>query len=268
MSLVSFGNRSRASGGAFYDYSARYGAVREEDKITLRQSMFPESIPDDFLLHPDVKRELPPLPMVEQKRFDDLAAQMGLTELLDLPRIALSNGQTRRARILKAILSKPELLLLDEPTSMLFNTNDIPHNLTAFLCSQKAGLDVHTRPALLSLLQTLHEARAPRVILGLRTQDPVPQWITHLAFVHGDTVTTGSKDSVLQSKQYKTLGEAALKKKRELSTCSVVNRAASISADGKVLVDLVDVSVKYGPRVVCPVATSLLLDPPVDRQCC
>jgi hypothetical protein len=40
--LVSFAHRPRASGGAFYDYTARYGAVRDEDRVTLRQSMFPE----------------------------------------------------------------------------------------------------------------------------------------------------------------------------------------------------------------------------------
>jgi ABC-type molybdate transport system ATPase subunit len=52
-----------------------------------------------------------------QNNFDDLAGKLGLNPLLDLPLVALSNGQTRRARILKALLSIPELLLLDEPLS-------------------------------------------------------------------------------------------------------------------------------------------------------
>ena len=50
--------------------------------------------------------------------FETLTVQMNLTSLLDLPLLALSNGQTRRVRIVKAILDKPELLLLDEPLSM------------------------------------------------------------------------------------------------------------------------------------------------------
>ncbi len=54
---------------------------------------------------------------VQKKRFDELIDKVGLTSFLDLPLVALSNGQTRRARIVKAILSKPELLLLDEPLS-------------------------------------------------------------------------------------------------------------------------------------------------------
>ncbi|KAG2098419.1 uncharacterized protein F5147DRAFT_358986 [Suillus discolor] len=43
---VSFAHRPRAAGAAFYDYTSRYGAVREEDRITLRESTFGEH---DFL---------------------------------------------------------------------------------------------------------------------------------------------------------------------------------------------------------------------------
>lgn len=50
--------------------------------------------------------------------FERLVEQIGLTNLLDLPMLTLSNGQTRRARVVKAILERPELLLLDEPLSM------------------------------------------------------------------------------------------------------------------------------------------------------
>jgi len=102
ISIVSFTHRPRSSGGAFYDYTARYGAVREEDRITLRQNMFPDTAEKAVNAEND---------------FDDLAGKLGLKALLDLPLVALSNGQTRRARILKALLPKPELLLLDEPLS-------------------------------------------------------------------------------------------------------------------------------------------------------
>jgi len=54
---------------------------------------------------------------VKEDIFEDLTGRLGLTSLLDLPLLALSNGQTRRARIVKAIMSEPELLLLDEPLS-------------------------------------------------------------------------------------------------------------------------------------------------------
>ncbi|KAG2050943.1 hypothetical protein BDR06DRAFT_625528 [Suillus hirtellus] len=87
---------------------------------------------------------------VKKGIFEDLTSRLGLSSL------ALSNGQTRRARIVKAILSEPELLVLDEPLT---------------------GLDVNTRPILLNVLRSLHESRSPRIIVGLRIQDPVPDWI-------------------------------------------------------------------------------------------
>jgi ABC-type multidrug transport system ATPase subunit len=60
-----------------------------------------------------------------------------------------------------------------------------------------AGLDVNTRPTLLSVLQSLHETCKPRIIMGLRMQDPVPDWISHVALVRGGTVATGTKDEIL-----------------------------------------------------------------------
>jgi ABC-type sugar transport system ATPase subunit len=93
--LVSFSTRLRAGGGEFYDYTARYGALRDSDRNTLRQS----------------------LPTSLNSKLAELAEQLDLTHLLDLPLVALSNGQTRRARILDALLASPEILVLDEPFS-------------------------------------------------------------------------------------------------------------------------------------------------------
>jgi molybdate transport system ATP-binding protein len=43
------------------------------------------------------------------------ARQLGVEECLPLAFIKLSNGQTRRARIARALLARPELLILDDP---------------------------------------------------------------------------------------------------------------------------------------------------------
>jgi ABC-type molybdenum transport system ATPase subunit/photorepair protein PhrA len=39
---------------------------------------------------------------------------------------------------------------------------------------------VHVRKTVSCVLRDAHAARAPRVLLGLRAQDPVPNWITHV----------------------------------------------------------------------------------------
>lgn len=102
IALVSFAAQRRGAGGAFYDYTARYGAVRDEDRLTLRETLFADDTSDSALA-----------------QLDLLAERLDLKNLLDLPFIVLSNGQTRRARIAKALMSRPELLLLDEPLSKL-----------------------------------------------------------------------------------------------------------------------------------------------------
>jgi ABC-type Mn2+/Zn2+ transport system ATPase subunit len=90
---VSFAPQRVTTGGAFYDFTARYGAVREEDRITLQESL---GVVDVVL-----------------------AESLDLKRLLNLPLVALSNGQTRRARILQALMRSPtpEVLVLTEPLS-------------------------------------------------------------------------------------------------------------------------------------------------------
>ncbi|KAI0061896.1 P-loop containing nucleoside triphosphate hydrolase protein [Artomyces pyxidatus] len=231
IALVSFAHRPRASGGAFYDYTARYGAVREEDRVTLRESMFPEEsglvrdalksfvVNDKTQVSYAQEREAR---MERKVHFEEWVRKLGLDSLLDLPLVALSNGQTRRARIVKALLDKPEILLLDEPLT---------------------GLDVHTRPTLLSLLHTLHEARSPRIIMSLRMQDPIPEWVSHVALVSNGRVHAGEKDVILKSLAHH---EAKTKEASHLPR----TESSQPHGQGEILVEMRDVNVKYHERHV------------------
>lgn len=99
-----------APGGVKGAYlSARYESRREETDWSLRQYLRGETE-----LNPSKKISGPRL---DDHAFTKVVRDLRLQNLIDLPVSHLSNGQTRRSRIAKALLDKPRLLLLDEPFS-------------------------------------------------------------------------------------------------------------------------------------------------------
>lgn len=86
----------------------------------------------------------------------DAARRLGIEPQLPLSFIKLSNGQTRRARIARALLAHPELLILDDP----------------FL-----GVDAAGRADIAALLGRL-VADGLRLVL-MCAPDAVPGWVTN-----------------------------------------------------------------------------------------
>ncbi|KAG7005040.1 ABC transporter ATP-binding protein modF [Physcia stellaris] len=162
---------------------------------------------------------------------------LNLANLVEMPVGNLSNGQTRRARIAKALLGMPEVLLLDEP----------------FM-----GLDPPTQAALSPLLFDLARASSPRLLLALRPQDPVPDWITHLIYLNPSLHVQyqGIKEEVL-GKLVVRMAESLPAKifPQTISPVSDLIKGTTVYPEpynglGEPIVQMKDVIIKYGDKKV------------------
>jgi len=111
---------------------------------------------------------------VNEELLASIFKKLKLEGLEDRWSMGLSNGQMRRARLAKALIHEPKLLIIDDP----------------FL-----GLDPTASSIVSDLLGELPPN--PHVVLGLRYQDTIPDWITNIAVVdENGVITTGKKTDV------------------------------------------------------------------------
>jgi ABC-type molybdenum transport system ATPase subunit/photorepair protein PhrA len=173
---VGFDVERKSFGGAYL--SARYESLKEETDFTLQRyltGIVTMNPGEEELKAKSVDAE------VMRKVMHDLE----LERFLEKPVAMLSNGQSRRARIGKALLAQPLMLCLDAP----------------FI-----GLDPIVTKHISNVLHRLAEANAPRIVLSLRPQDTVPEWITHIVYAgeDGKVDALGPKEEVFRflKKQY------------------------------------------------------------------
>ena len=134
-----------------------------------------------------------------------------------------------------------------------------------------AGLDVTHRPQLTSLLQELHESRKPRILMALRLQDPLPEWITHVAFVEGQHVHPQPRSEFRSSFPAPPLNyNYPVTRGRDGNKLDKSEkddwRGLNVRKEGRELVKMQNVNVRYNDRHVRnPLLSSLL--PSLSRYC-
>jgi len=135
---VSFKEESRLFSYSRHYYQQRFNFIEPEDDLTLDQFIRAgANAPDD--------------------EIERVCTALGLQTLRELSLIKLSNGQTRRARLARALLSRPEMLLLDEP----------------FM-----GLDTEGRAEVADMLGRLVR-HGLRLIL-ITPREMIPDWVTNV----------------------------------------------------------------------------------------
>ncbi len=106
-----------------------------------------------------------------------LAEQFGISALLDRRFKYLSTGETRKTLLCQALMTDPQLLILDEPFD---------------------GLDVNSRQQLAALLADLHSAGIT-LVLVLNRFDEIPEFVQFAGVLADCTLSeTGEKSSLLQ----------------------------------------------------------------------
>ena len=146
---------------------------------------------------------------------DTLFTLFGLETFHDKHIVLLSSGELRKFQLIKALMSKPSVLILDNP----------------FI-----GLDAPTRDLLRGLLEKMIEVMHLHVILVLSREEEIPDFITHVVPVEG--LVCGQKDVYLPQSSVVEQNE--------------VKAPESIQEDEpkEEIVRLNKVSIRYGERTI------------------
>jgi iron complex transport system ATP-binding protein len=117
---------------------------------------------------------------VDEDRARNLLLQLGCRALVERRFGTLSEGERKRVQLARALMTDPELLLLDEPA---------------------AGLDLGGREALLHMLGRLaQDPQAPALVLVSHHVEEVPAGFTHaLLLREGAVVAAGPIREVMRS---------------------------------------------------------------------
>jgi len=140
--------------------------------------------PDDQLFTPTVREDVEYGPKnlglpakVISERCDHILEDIGISHLKDRPPHRLSFGEKKKVSLATALILRPELLILDEPT---------------------ANLDLLSRRALIDLLNELN-AEGTTIVISTHDVEALPELADRVIVVsHGSLLGRGEMHAVLQ----------------------------------------------------------------------
>jgi len=112
-----------------------------------------------------------------RERVSDMLTAVGAQRYASARVGELSGGEQQRVMIAHALISKPRLLLLDEPL---------------------ANLDISSEQGIVSVLARLARAEGVAVLLSAHDMNPLMPVMDHIVYVAGGRVAVGRTDEVVQ----------------------------------------------------------------------
>jgi ABC-2 type transport system ATP-binding protein len=142
-----------------------------------------------------------------RNRLHQLAEVVGITDYLDRPVATYSGGQRRRMEIVRALLSDPQVVFLDEPT---------------------VGLDTRVRHDLFDVLTTLRERTGVTILLTTHYLDEAERLCDRIAIIDAGRMVACDTPAKLLA----TLGDEVLDVRVDDTTRATHSlRAAGIPED-------------------------------------
>ena len=159
-----------------------------EGKVTrlagLRVGYVPQQIVVDRTLPLTVRRFLTMSGTSSRTEHERVLAEVGLGDVLDSPFQALSGGEAKRVTLARALLRRPDLLVLDEPTS---------------------NVDVAGQAEFYDLIQTIRDLHDCGVLLVSHDLLLVMRATDTVVCLNGHVCCSGRPDSVSRDPEYLAL---------------------------------------------------------------
>ena len=143
----------------------------------------------------------------QKKALDFVVKHAGISEVYYRRIAELSKGFRQRVGLSQAILSKPQILILDEPTE---------------------GLDPNQRQEIQKLIKSLGKKRT--VIIASHVLSEVSKLCNRIIIIHkGKIVADDTAENLRKAKSKKQIIEAEIKGKRVISTLKSIKGVSKVS---------------------------------------